>query len=333
MSRIGYQHLSPSEKAAYGQFMHAFESYGTHVNNIDRSVDVMKVMQTALGDNPHVIYFDKSELGVMSSLLGNRQVSLRGAVSAFEARRMQTQLETAVKQAVSEIEARCPSSNYEKLMCIYEYLQDRLRYDTQELHTKGVRPMSHNAYGTLLNNTGVCDGISSAFALIAQKMGFDCTLVHGKAAFRTESLSGHAWNLVKVGNAFYHLDLTWDINHKEVAEDYSYEYFCVTDADISANHEWDRTSTPRCSHSDLSFYVRNRCIANTLPQLEEIFARYAKSKQNVVRVKIAAGVTLAEPAGKVLGEKLLSIAASFGRYPRLALTWNADTRCFYAKLI
>lgn len=34
--------------------------------------------------------------------------------------------------------------------------------------------MSHNAYGVLVNKTGVCDGISSAFSLIAQSMGFEC---------------------------------------------------------------------------------------------------------------------------------------------------------------
>ena len=227
-------------------------------------------------------------------------------------------------------------SNYDKLICIYEYLQDNVTYDSKELEAccrlgRSVNPMSHNAYGVLVNKTGVCDGISSAFSLIAQRMGFECSMVSGRATFRTQGFSDHAWNIIKIAETYYHIDATWDVNHKEQTGEYSYEYFCVNDDSINRDHDWDVKTTPACSREDVSFYVRNRCFANNLSQLEEIFARYAKSKQKVVRAKIADGISIPEPEDQYLGQKLVNVASSVGRYAAIKFIWNKNSRCFYAK--
>ena len=70
MSRIGYNQLSAAEKKAYEQFERAFNSCSSTVdsNGIDRNVDVMKVLQVALGDNPQVIYFNKMQIRISASL-------------------------------------------------------------------------------------------------------------------------------------------------------------------------------------------------------------------------------------------------------------------------
>ena len=180
MSRIGYNQLSVAEKKAYEQFEKAFINFASSVdgNSIDRNVDVMKVLQVALGDNPQVIYFNKTQIRLSSSLFGGKQIHFSGAIPSSQARTMQKQLESALEKAVEEIELLNPMSNYDKLICIYEYLQDSVTYDSKELEAccsgRSVNPLSHNAYGVLINKVGVCDGISSAFSLIAQRMGFEC---------------------------------------------------------------------------------------------------------------------------------------------------------------
>jgi len=338
MSRIGYNQLSAAEKKAYERFEQAFNSYATSVdsNGIDRSVDVMKVLQIALGDNPQVIYFNKTQIRSSTSLISGKQLHFSGAVPSSQAKTMQKQLETALTNAIEEIELLNPLSTYDKLVCIYNYLQDHVTYDSRELEAfcrsgRSVNPMSHNAYGALVNKTGVCDGISSAFSLIAQRMGFECSMVCGRATFRTTGFSDHAWNIIKIADNYYHIDATWDVNHKEQTGEYSYEYFCVNDDSINRDHDWDIKTTPACSREDLSFYMRNRCFANNLSQLEEIFARYAKSKQTVVRVKIADGIAIPEPEDQYLGQTLINVASSVGRYSGISFIWNKNARCFYAK--
>lgn len=338
MSRIGYNQLSAAEKKAYEQFERAFNRFDSVVdsNAIDRNVDVMKVLQVALGDNPQVIYFNKTQIRMTASLLGGKQIHFCGTFPNSQIKDMNRELEEALQRAIEKIELLNPLSNYDKLICIYEYLQDNVSYDEKELEAncrlgRSVNPMSHNAYGVLVKKIGVCDGISSAFSLIAQRMGFDCSMVSGKATFRTTGFSEHAWNVIKIADYFYHIDATWDVNHKEQTGEYSYEYFCVNDDSINRDHDWDIKTTPVCSREDASFYVRNRCFANNLTQLEEIFARYAKSKQKVVRAKIADGIAIPEPEEHYLGKKLVTVASSVGRHAAIKFMWNKNSRCFYAK--
>ena len=156
-------------------------------------------------------------------------------------------------------------------------------------------------------------------------------MVSGKATFRTQGFSEHAWNIIEIANTYYHIDATWDVNHKEQTGEYSYEYFCVNDDSINRDHDWDINTTPICPREDMSFYIRNHCFANNLSQLEEIFERYAKSKQKVVRAKIADGISIPTPEDQYLGQKLINVASSSGRYAAIKFIWNKNSRCFYAK--
>ena len=338
--KIGYEQLTRPEKIVYEQFEKAFATCSAHIDgdDFDRAVDVMKVLQTVLGDNPHVIYFNKTQIRMSASLFGGKQYHLYGARSEAENKVMQKELQIAVESAIDEIELLNPISDYDKLMCVYEYLQDHVVYDERELEAcskygKSQNPLSHNAYGALVKGTAVCDGIAAAFCLIAQRLGYSAMIVGGRATFRTTGFTDHAWSLIRVGTKFYHLDPTWDINHKCQTGDYSYDYFCVDDDDISTDHDWDIKTTPACNSQTLSFYFRNQCYANNLTQLEDIFRRYAKSKQSVVRVKISHGITIPEPADAYLGKKLLNVAGSVGRYGSVRYIFNKGIKCFYAKFV
>lgn len=189
----------------------------------EHSVDVMKVLQVTLGDSLQVIYFNKTQIQIFASLFGGKQIHFSGAIPPPQTRTMQTQLESTLTKAIEEIEFLNPLSSYDKLICIYEYLQDNVTYDSKELEAccrlgRSVNPKSRNAYGALVNKKGVCDGISSAFSLLAQRMGFECSMVSGKAIFRTSGFSEHARNVIKIAGDFYHVDVTWNVNHKEQAE-------------------------------------------------------------------------------------------------------------------
>lgn len=123
MSRIGYNQLSAAEKKACKQFEKAFYNCASSVdsNSIDRNVDVMKVLQVALGDNPQVIYFNKTQIRLSASLFGGKQIHFSGAVPSSQARTMQKQLESDLAKAVEEIELLNPMSNYDKLICMSTY--------------------------------------------------------------------------------------------------------------------------------------------------------------------------------------------------------------------
>lgn len=249
---------------------------------------------------------------------------------------MKQEVDIMVNSIMEEINVLNPISDYDKLMCLYEYLQNNVSYDSKELeysckYGNSLNPASHNAYGALIAKTAVCDGISAAFSLLAQHMGYDCTIVGGSAAFMTKGFSSHAWNVIHVGDKFYHIDATWDVNHHQQTNEYSYEYFCMNDDSINTDHNWDITTTPACNYEDLSFYIKSGCYANTSSQVDEIFTRYAKSKSKVVRLKVSDRIAIPEPSDTYLAQKLIDISSHFRNGISIQFVWNNDTRCFYAK--
>ena len=112
--KIGYEQLTPPEKKAYGIFEKAFSSCAKSVDSsaINRSVDVMKVLQVALGDNPRVIYFNKTQIKVSSSLLGGKQIHFCGTYSSSQIRRMNQEIDKLVSSITEEILLLNPLSDY-----------------------------------------------------------------------------------------------------------------------------------------------------------------------------------------------------------------------------
>lgn len=336
--KIGYERLNTQEKKVYEMFEKAFSSFADTIDAgpVDRNVDLMKVLQVALGDNPQVFYFNKTQIKLSSAMFGGKKIHFCGRYSSERIRKMEKELEKELIASADSINLLNPMSDYDRLMCIYEYLQDHVTYDTKELEAcsrygKCQNPDSHSAYGALIEGKAVCDGIASAFALLAGQWGYDCTVVSGSAAFMTEGFSSHAWNIIRVNEHYYHVDPTWDVNHKEQFDNYSYEYFCVDDNWINTDHDWEINMTPPCNSIDLSFYVRNGCYANTMSQLDDIFRKYVKSKTRVVRVRIADTEAIPEPADRYIAQRLLDVGAAMGRCMNIEYVWNKNTRCFYAK--
>lgn len=336
--RLGYERLNADEKMVYESLRSAFISFAdtVDINRFKMNVDLMKVLNVVIGDNPHIIHFNKSQIKLSSSMFSGKQIKLCGTYSRGQIKKLYSELDSKVECVLNDIELLNPITTYDKLICIYEYLQDNVVYDEQELEImcrtgNGTNPFSHNAYGALIYGRAVCDGISAAFSLLAQKMDIESTMVAGEAAFRTTDSSNHAWNLIRVENKCYHVDATWDINKKNNTGEYSYDYFCVDDDLISSNHYWNINTTHTCNHNDLSFYSRNRCYANNLSQVEEMFLRYAKSKQQSVRVRIREGIEIPEPKQQYLGQLLMDAASKAGRYSPFEYYWSDDTRCFFAK--
>lgn len=76
----------------------------------------------------------------------------------------------------------------------------RYDYDTYK-RTKKYNQLAYTAYGCLVRHKAVCQGYSEAFHLIMVQLGIPDKYQQGK---------NHIWNKVKVGNTWYHVDVTWN---------------------------------------------------------------------------------------------------------------------------
>lgn len=129
-------------------------------------------------------------------------------------------------------------SPYERELAIHDRLVEQTAYDESQ-----SQPQIHNLYGVLVNRLAVCDGYSKAFQYLLYQAGVPCLFVTGQSQGE-----GHAWNLVQLDGAYYHVDITWDDpvynGIREADKPVFYGYFNVTTAQIREDHTMDAENYP-----------------------------------------------------------------------------------------
>lgn len=109
---------------------------------------------------------------------------------------------------------------------VHDYIALHTDYDP----SKKPKRRSFTAYGALISGKAVCSGYSTACELLLSSVGIKSKIV-------TSNVMDHAWNIVKLGNKWYHLDITWDdpyINKKNYV---SYQFFLKTDKEFKSNQK------------------------------------------------------------------------------------------------
>ncbi len=139
-------------------------------------------------------------------------------------------LEEEVDLAVAQID---PSlSDLEKALAVHDYLALHCEYDFDRLNSGTLPSISHTAYGALVNRMAVCDGYAGAFAYIMKdRFQVPCIMV-------SSSQMAHAWNMINIGNEWYHVDVTWDDPVRDLVGRVAHDYFMLSDSVISdSEHE------------------------------------------------------------------------------------------------
>jgi len=335
---LGYSRLSQHEQQVYKIALKAFASLETSfdISKMHSSVDLMKVVNTVLGDNPTIIYFNKTQIEKIESIF-DKQAELKGILPKSQIDKMNQELEDKSNHIVSSIKTGT-TDDYSVLISIYEFLQSNVCYDTQEFNNmmssgRSGNPFSHNAYGALLNGLAVCDGYSSAFSLLLNKFGYESMSAIGELRQSASSRVMHAWNIVKVQNRHYHMDVTSDSKVFGQFGCFSYNYFALDDSDIEVNHDWDINTTPACSHNDLSYFLNNGLFINNISQCNDIIRRSLMKQKDFVRLKLSNYIALPEDIEEYLAQTTMTEASNCSISRQMSYFWNMQTRCFLAKFI
>lgn len=132
----------------------------------------------------------------------------------------------------------------------------------------------HTIIGSLLKRKCVCDGFSKLYKLILDELGIENYLIYGKGFVHTLSDSEeHAWNLVKIDNDFYHVDVTYDATLS--MHDYiRYDYFLIDDTLISMDHYWNRSIIPNANNNKFFIYNQDKYVVSSRAELgQKIYER------------------------------------------------------------
>ncbi len=106
------------------------------------------------------------------------------------------EVDKKVKSALKGMELE-DASDYEKVKKIHDYIIKRVSYDNT------LKKVS--AYDALIDKSAVCEGYSMLAYRMFTEAGLKCKIIVG-----TGNGGPHAWNIVKVEDKWYNIDLTWD---------------------------------------------------------------------------------------------------------------------------
>ncbi len=215
--------------------------------------DFWTAYYAVLADHPEFFWVG-SNIEVQQNAVSNKVVhySLSVTVPKQERDAMKVQLSEAADAIIAGIPEG--SSDYGRIKYVYEYLIDSVDYVSESRDNQNIQ-------SALLYKASVCAGYSRAFQYVLHRMGMFCTYVSGSIAGGGD----HAWNIVRIGDQYYNVDVTWGdpvfVNASEGTDRYgvmNYTYLCCTDTELSATHTAKAAvSLPSCTDDSYNYYKLN----------------------------------------------------------------------------
>lgn len=132
--------------------------------------------------------------------------------------------------------------DYQRELTLYKFITDHISYSKTK--DKGINyinatPMSHTMYGGLVDQIAVCDGYSRSLMYLLNATGVPTQFITG-----TSDGIPHAWNLVQIQGAYYHVDSTWaDQESDKIGS--IYEFFNESDDYMKKTHIWESKLYPK----------------------------------------------------------------------------------------
>ena len=177
---------------------------------------IRNVFSAVYNDHPELFWLDTAYSGKFSRTGELIEIKLQFNRTADNIEASRMEFEQSANEILSQ--ATGLSTDYEKERFVHNALISAITYQLSA-------PMNQSAYSGLVSDLTVCAGYARAFQYLMQRLGIPCYYVTGYAG------ENHAWNIVKLEDGYYNVDLTWD--DTPGAE---YEYFNKTDQDFAATH-------------------------------------------------------------------------------------------------
>ena len=185
-------------------------------------------------------------------------------------------LETA-KEIIDEI-ITDDMTDYEKEKAVYDWLFGYVTYDEEAFNPLGVDVYEYNyyPYGVLKYHSAICVGYATTFKLFMDMLDIECMIIHS-----TEE-GEHAWNLVRIEDDWYHVDVTFDSGNGTGTP--GYDYFNVPDGfKLDDGYPWDTDEFPAADSIKYSYFVQNAIEINTADEVPQLIKdAFDEKKINLV---------------------------------------------------
>jgi len=317
---------SQAELKAYFAFITAFGDYKQEVAfDFPLTVDELKRAYDYYKDD-YPQHFWRG-ISYSYSLQGNNVVKFSLKTPSFNGDTAKIKnADVVLKRKIDKIMSgiKDSMSPVEKERYIHDYIVNNCVYDVTD-----SSPNAHNMYGALVEGKAVCEGYANAFLYLARLAGIECITVKGNFS-ALNGVEAHMWNMVKLDDSYYHVDVTADdpiVNSGQI-DVLEHTYFNLSDNEISRDHKITQNiyTIPSATQTKYNFfrYYGLEFSDMSTDNFAKAYAFAAKNSYNYAEIKLTSekllddcpafisvnGVEIVKKANKLLGKQTLNSQSS-----------------------
>jgi hypothetical protein len=270
-------------KSVYDTILTALENQQTEVllenkllSQINYSLDSM-VMYVRM-DNPGLFYADFQQFHYLHSSTHSKIVF----PYLYPTNKIAS-VERQIKDKINAISSTISSADLVEMeYAIHDWLVANVTFEHKDMNYH----KAHSAVGALLHGRAVCEGYAMAFKLLCDSVGISNIVVYGTAINLAGKRENHAWNIVKINDKCYHIDVTWDSCMRS-DDRKCHSHLNITDTDTAQDHTWNRGVYPKCEATQDNYFIRNRLFFRNKEELRTHLTAGIKRGQRSFEVKYA----------------------------------------------
>ncbi len=133
-------------------------------------------------------------------------------------------------------------SDFEKVLYYHDYLANIFIYDYDFL--------IYDVFSMISGEKGVCQAYTLLYGEVLNRAGIE-------TSWASSDGMDHIWNCVKLGDSWYHVDLTWDSAPYGYPGGVVHDYFLLSDEELLQTDHYGWVSPVTCGSSYGDLYVRN----------------------------------------------------------------------------
>lgn len=280
-ARYYYSILSENNKKIYKAIYEGIKNFrpyvevpGVALNN----TNVGYVYHCVLWDNP--FFFAIGEYAMQQAVYDNGKKIKITALCNPNTEKVYREQVQAVINEILKTPGLKEMSDFQKEVFVHDFILNNVEYD-HTLGNGGARLEPYTVYGVFVEKKAVCEGIAKAVKLLLNILDVKCIVVDGQVEGQ-----GHAWNIVKIKDFEYNLDVTFDMGrmvHKGIMR---YDYFNFRTEDDQERHLHSSHLIPKCTAIQYNYVIKAGGFVSSYDRLVNYMVRCLKKKKNCMYIKV-----------------------------------------------
>ena len=280
-TRYYYNQLNDRDKKIYKAIYDGIMRYKKYVevpgvNLTENSVGW--IYHCVLWDNPFI--FSVGEYAMWHAVSNDKtKINMTTLCNSESEKKLRKQVEQAVNQIMA-VPGLQNMTDFQKEVFVHDFIINNVEYDNT-YGDNGARIEPYTVYGALVNHKAVCEGIAKTTKLLLNMLDVKCIVVSGDYDGH-----GHAWNIVKLDDWAYNLDVTMDLGrviHKGMMR---YNYFNFRDKDIAAYKPSNAHMLPKCTAIQNNYVIKAGGFVSNYERLKIYIEKCLKNKRKCMYLKV-----------------------------------------------